>query len=92
MADAEDLLGVEAAASLRQVLADLRAASALFDLPDFDRLPDGEGNAIILPIKPSHRLVLRCGNRAPPRLQDGRIDWAAVDRLKVMEIATNGKQ
>lgn len=86
------LLGEDAAASLRQVLADLRAADALFDLADFIEFPAGEENLLVLPVEPTHRLVLRCGNRTPPRLPGGRIDWAAVDRLKVMEIAANDGQ
>ena len=90
MADAEALLGPEAAASLRQLLADLRAADALFDLADFIDFPAGQENELVLPVEPAHRLVLRCGNRTPPHLPDGRIDWSAVDRLKVMEIAPNG--
>ena len=90
MADAEALLGAEAAASLRQVLADLRAADALFDLAGFIDLPAGEENELVLPVAPTHKIILRCGNRTPPRLPNGRVDWSAVDRLKVMEIAANG--
>lgn len=85
------MLGPEAAASLRQVLADLRAADALFDLADFIDFPTGYENELVLPFGPTHRLVMRCGNRTPPRLPDGALDWSAVDRLKVMEITANGR-
>lgn len=60
-ADAETEIGPEAAASLRQVLADLRAADALFDLADFIDFPTEGKNELVLPVEPTHNLVLRCG-------------------------------
>lgn len=90
-AEAEASIGPLAAARLRQVLADLRAADALFDLADFIDLPAEGQNELVLTVEPTHRLVLRCGNRTPPRSPSGEIDWNAVDRLKVMEITANGE-
>jgi len=89
-AEALKAFGEAAAAALRHVLADLRAANTMFDVAAIFDLPTGVGNEFSTPLGATHRLVLRCSNRKPPALPSGEIDWNAVDRVRVLDVIANG--
>lgn len=80
------MLGIAQAGTLRQVLADFRAADTLFDVAGIFDLPPGDASEFPVPLGPTHRIVLRCGNAKPAKLPEGGINWNLVDRLRVMEI------
>ena len=89
-AEAQKAYGEPVAAALRRVLADLRAANTIFDMAAIFDLPTGTESQFSVPVGTTHRLVMRCGNRKPPLLPSGAIDWNAVDRVKIMEVSANG--
>lgn len=88
--EAEKAYGEAVAAALRRVLADLRAANTMFDMATIFDLPSGMDSELSTPLALTHRLLLRCGNRKPPVLPSGEIDWHAVDRVKIIDVTTNG--
>jgi hypothetical protein len=90
VAEANSLYGEEASAALRRVLADLRAADTMFDVVAFFDLPDGANTEFSAPLGTTHQLVLRCGEKQPPVLPSGEVDWAAVDRIRVVNVTANG--
>jgi hypothetical protein len=89
-AEALKAYGEPAAAALRRVLADLRAANTMFDVAAIFEMPAGADNEFSTPLGDTHRLVLRCGNRKPPLLPTGETDWNAVDRVRVLDVNANG--
>ena len=89
-AEASARYGDEASAALRRVLADLRAADSMFDVAAFFEPPTGANSEFSAPLGATHRLVLRCGERKPPLLPSGDVDWAAVDRVRVFDVTANG--
>ena len=89
-AQADALYGKDASAALRRILADLRAADTMIDVEAFFELPAGVGSEFSAPLGATHRLVLRCSERRPPLLPSGNVDWAAVDRVRILDVAANG--
>jgi hypothetical protein len=89
-AEAQTLYGEAAAAALRRVLADLRAADTMFDVAPFFDLPTGASAEFSAPLAAKHHIVLRCGERKPPLLPSGDVDWNAVDRIRVLDVIADG--
>ena len=87
-AEATKAYGANAAAALRRVLADLRAANTIFDVATLFDLPTGEDSEFFTPLGETHRLVLRCSKK-PPVLPSREIDWNAVDRILVLNVIAN---
>jgi hypothetical protein len=87
--EARKLYGDDAAAALRRVLAELRAADTLFDIASLFDLPTGAEPEFETPLGSTHRLVLRCGSRKVPKLPAGNVDWNAMDRLRVVDVIAN---
>ena len=88
-AEAAARYGEEASAALRRVIADLRAANTMFDLAPVFELPTGVSTEFSAPLGATHRLVLRCSEKKPPLLPSGDVDWAAVDRVRVLDVTAN---
>jgi len=89
-AEAQKYYGEAAAAVLRRILADLRAANSMFDVTALFDLPTGTDSEFSTSLGAAHRLVLSFGNRKPPLLPSGEVDWNAVDRIKVLNVIANG--
>jgi hypothetical protein len=89
-AEAQALYGDAAAAALRRVLADLRAANTMFDVAPFFDLPTGASSEFSTPLAATRHLVLRCGEKKPPLLPSGNVDWNSVDRVRVLDVIDNG--
>ena len=85
---AQELLGVEAATMLKHRLADLRAAESIRDLP-LVVPPDASSNgqATVLVHLCNKIYIVVCSNhRRPPTRQDNAIDWARVNRVRILRI------
>lgn len=89
-AEAQAFYGEVAAAALRRVLADLRAADTMFDVAVFFDLPTCASNKFSTPLAATHQLVFRRGEKRPPLLPTGNVDWNAVDRIRVLDVSANG--
>lgn len=87
--EAENAYGRALANELRRSLAELRAADTMFDMPATFDMPTGKQSEFAVPLGATHNLMLRCGNRRPPRLPSGEIDWDSVDRIKVIGVTKN---
>jgi hypothetical protein len=62
----------------------------MFDVAPFFDLPTGASNEFSTPLTKTHRLVLRCGEKKPPLLPSGSVDWNAVDRIRLLDVIANG--
>lgn len=62
----------------------------MFDVAPFFELPAGANVEFLASLGATHQLVLRCGERKPPLLPSGDVDWAAVDRVRILEVTANG--
>lgn len=81
-------MGYEAALSLSQRLADLRAAETaaeFFELFADDLSPPGaETMSVVLPSGWS--INFRCAHLSPPLGASGDLDWTRVSRVKIVSV------
>lgn len=87
--DALASLGPAAAGALRRRLADLSAASHVFELPAGNVRLDPSfpgGDACVVDLSDGWVLRFRAGHAEPPRQQDGTVDWRAVSRIQIMKV------
>src|SRR5262245_48389815 len=92
--EAERLLEPLVAATLRRRLADLRAASSVNDLlsggPQFSS--DGPTGSVLIQIGHKQVIQLVPNHVKNPVGTDGRINWHAVSRLRVVHIGPFNEQ
>ena len=88
--EADALYGEAAAAALRRVLADLRAANTVLDVATFFDLPTDASGEFSSPLATTHTLLLRCNKKKPPLLPSGEVDWNAVERIRILNVIANG--
>ncbi len=84
-------LGEALAADLRDRLADIRAAQSLIDLQALGLgIPQSPNEAgielFILDLSEDAQLVFCANHIRNPITETGRIDWAKVSRIKILEI------
>ena len=82
-------LGPAVAATFRRRLADLEAASHIFELPVGNVRLDpsySDGSVCLLDLEDGWQLRFRAGHAALPLGQDGRVDWLSVSRIQIMEL------
>jgi hypothetical protein len=80
--------GAERGAMLRRLLADMRAAECLGDVPLCEVSDKGdreEGDATIS-VGKGLMLIVTANHRNPPRTKTGSIDWFNVGRILVEQI------
>ena len=85
---ATHVLGADGARLLRHRLADLQAASSPLDLPiaqprSVDEAPDP---TMAMPLSHRHQLVFVSNHIATPLTAGGDVDWALVNRIKILRI------
>jgi len=81
--------GQELANALFRLLADLAAAQNLGALPPSSRphpLQGARKGQFSLRLPDGKRLLLTSLNQPPPLLQDGSLDWHAVDHVQIESI------
>jgi hypothetical protein len=79
-------LGLASAEALRHRLADLRAASSIYDLVPQTPFPVDDSGGMALDVTQGVRVVFCANHRKPPLGEDGKIDWSRVSRLKIIKI------
>ncbi|GAB3861569.1 hypothetical protein GCM10028822_41250 [Hymenobacter terrigena] len=86
VADAAYNLSV--AASLRSRLADLAAATSVYDLPVGTPRPfnPDEPTRYVLDLFPPYTLHFCSAHVKPPHLPTGEVDWHKVNRIKLLAI------
>ncbi len=87
---AQRKLGLDTAAVLRRRLADLRAATSVYDLK-VGRLRELGGvcpRLIVMDLGGSAHLVFSANHNTNPLLASGCIDWERVSRVKILQIET----
>lgn len=89
-AKARRILGVDVADKLKRRVADLRAAESLNELvagnPTQLSTPD---QAIAVTLCNGHRLIFCPVKKTGSQNESGEADWAAVHRVKILEIGGN---
>ena len=83
-------LGQVAAEDLKRRLADLRAAESIEDLVASPPTRLDDLRELSIQIADGFRLILRSNNLTLPMLDSKRVDWLAVDRIKVMRVEPDG--
>jgi hypothetical protein len=85
---AENVLGAAVANALRRRLADLRAAESARDLVVGHPRPLREDSTheMVIDIDQDVQLVFRVNHPSPPMTSDGAVDWARVNRVKILLI------
>jgi hypothetical protein len=83
-AEAKAKLGAAAATELKRVLADLRAANSIEDLPvgKFEKLTD----SCLFQLDEKMGLLVVSNHVKKPLLPNGQTNWAAVQRIKITQI------
>jgi hypothetical protein len=80
--------GEAVARTLRNRVADLRAASCPLDLPAGNpRLIDEDGERMAVNLRSGFRLLLVPNHVNNPRDENNRVDWKKVRRVKIVEIS-----
>lgn len=81
-------LGESAAHSLRTRLADVCASTSPVDVVElgFAAFDMGSDVRIFIYIEGGYTVTATVNNRPEPRLDDGRLDWKRVTRLKILSI------
>lgn len=82
-------LGVVSAEALKHRLADLLAAQSVHDLMQLPMglLYDGsEGINLFFDLTCGKKLVFTNNHIKPPLLEEGRIDWTKVSRIRILAI------
>jgi hypothetical protein len=92
-AHADSQLGPVVAQSLRNRLADLRAASSPKDLVVGGPRVIGNGDAeyMILNLRDGYRMLFAPNHVKNPRDNANRIEWAKVSRIKIIEISNDNR-
>ncbi len=87
-ATAEHELGAEVAEVLRRRLADLRAATSIYDLVAGNphEVEFRDINYFIVDLSEDYQIVLKANHSENPLTNSGQIDWAKVSRIKVTHI------
>lgn len=87
-AEARRALGERVGDALLRRVADLRAATCVFDLLlGCPRLLDGEDRGrVALDLRDGQRLVLAANHPKNPLTPDGMPDWTRVTRVRVVRI------
>jgi hypothetical protein len=82
--------GPECGATLRRLLADLRAAVCLGDVPLLVLKPSGGtmANETTIDVCAGVRMNLRANHRLPPMTPDGEINWFLIDRILIEQIVS----
>ena len=79
--------GSETAEIFKKRLADLRAAEHVKDLPKPPYpLKGARGGCMAIEFAENQRLVFNANHTKNPRDNNGKVDWAKVRRVKILEI------
>ena len=78
-------LGANVYESLKRRMQDIDAAECLPELSWLDMVMNNDGSAVIN-FHSGYRLLAVVGNRNILRDSEGKVDWNAVDRIKITEI------
>lgn len=82
---AADELGTKVAEQLKRRLADLRAAESIEEMPNIVKPSKGSTKCSVRFAE--DRSIVFCANHNPnPTSQSGKIDWAKVRRIRILEI------
>ena len=89
--NAQHELGTTVADALKHRLADLRAATSIYDIvAGRPRLLDaGNDQHLIIDLGSSHSIVLGANHPNNPLTEDGRLNWAGISRVKLLRIERN---
>ena len=83
-------LGLEVAEALKHRLADMRAATSIYDLvAGKPRLSGTQDQQLVVDLCDSHRVVLEANHPDNPTMETGRLDWARISRIKVLRIESD---
>jgi len=84
----DEQYGAEGGELLRRVLADMRAAGCLGDVPllALSVVPARLGGEVKYDVGVGLTLVLKANHQKPPKLRGGGIDWPLVDRILIERI------
>ena len=87
--EAEMQIGESAATQLRHRLADIQAASDIYELPAGkpDAIRDGDAEMLLIDLSDGRRAIFSPNHAENPTTNDGDIDWRRVRRLRLTEIA-----
>lgn len=80
--------------SSKAIIARLSELDAAVSLADMRTLPaahchalsGGYSGCFAVKISPNYRIIFRPTQQPPPKLEDGGIDWSAIDAITIMEI------
>jgi len=90
--DAIRELGSSVAQALKHRLADLRAALSIADLlVGNPRIVEDEtqNKTMFIDLRDDYQVVFCANHPKNPVLEDGKIDWSKVSRIKIMRIERN---
>ena len=89
-ARANDELGLAAAGALKNRLADLRAATTIYDLvAGRPRFLETDNQRLIVDLSNGRRIVLEANHTVNPTTESGRLDWARISRIKLLRIESD---
>ncbi|MER8646041.1 hypothetical protein ACYG9R_00335 [Mesorhizobium sp. RSR565B] len=84
----EDEFGLDVAKALMALLAELRAADCIDDLPDVDMTPTkGLGQSTSIQVTAGVFLKIQVNHTTPPMDASQAILWGKVSRIKIMDIS-----
>lgn len=81
---AKQQFGAEVARALKRLLADLRAAGSIEDLPVAK--PRRISGNCVFQLSTGHILTATANHPVNPLLKSGEIDWAKVERIRILRI------
>ena len=82
-------LGEAVAEILKHRLADMRAAASTRDLLVGKPRVDAGGHHMIIDVGDSYRIVFKANHVKCPMTENNEVDWARVNRIKILRIESN---
>lgn len=84
---AERELGLDVAQAIKRRLADLRAATVIYDLlAGRPRISNTGNQELLVDLCDGYGIILAANHRDNPVTETGNVDWSRINRLKVLRI------